>query len=82
MFNPLTQYRQTAGGDYDSRPKEVDVLYEMLGQYEWEQEYIARGHGEYVQNVRAVAAALSGWSHEGVNREIGRILANLQPVDR
>ena len=58
-MNPMTHYRQTIGGDYDSRPKAGDVLAQMEGDDTWQREYADRGHGEYINNVCELADALS-----------------------
>ena len=46
---------QTVNGDYLSFPKPQDVLSELQGGTgDWAREYADRGHGEYVENVKAV----------------------------
>lgn len=50
-------YKQTDGG-YDSRPKAEHVSALLSGNRSWEERYLDRGHGEYIDNVYALAAAL------------------------
>ena len=53
-LNRVTIY-QTEGGKWCSFPHERDVKALLSGDTEWEEGYTSCGHGEYVENIYAVA---------------------------
>lgn len=69
-------YKQTDGGNYDSRPRAEHIIALLSDDRSWEAYYLDRGHGEYIDNVYALAAALKDLPFE----EFDRICSELEPA--
>lgn len=88
MTNPFTHYKQTRGGDYDSRPDPTHVMAALesgsVNGWEWSEEAVRRGHGEYISNVAELADALRAEEERGVTytlTDVTRIIERLQAVE-
>lgn len=83
-MNYLTHYKQTRGGNYDSCPELADVLAawhagEYAGTQQWALDAANRGHGEYIDNVIGLVAAMH---HRGLTEnDIPTILAIIEPSE-
>lgn len=88
-LNPFLCYKQTRGGDYDSRPDPTHVMAALesgtVNGWEWSEEAAQRGHGEYIDNVAELAEALR--TEEDARTfiytlaDVARIIDQLQPVE-
>lgn len=72
-------YKQTEGGNFSSKPDGADVLVVMLGE-EWDSEVYAKvGHGEYIDNVYAMAIQLSNAGIEKTLEAVDAAIETAQP---
>lgn len=82
----LHHYKQTRGGNYDSRPLLLDVLAAWeagdtieMGCQTWALAAAARGHGEYVDNVIGLVEAMKFRTLS--EQDIPLILATIEPIE-
>jgi hypothetical protein len=85
-MNYLHYYKQTQGGDYDSRPQLNDVLTAWeagdtieMGCQTWALEAATRGHGEYVNNVIELVRAMKLRALS--EQDIPLMLATIEPAE-
>lgn len=80
----LAWYKQTAGGDYDSRPKAAHVQEawaapDSIDNHEWAQEALRRGHGEYLDNVVGLIKAMK--DHKMTKADVPLTIDLLEPTE-